>query len=398
MLSKKRITLPKLISYVLSFTADNVNKDILDTVFPGQIKSNDEFQFSCLKFGESKNINDFPEKLKNIFDPFIKDLIRYGSRKLFESDTNLSLYYSILAQLIKNYEKFPLKDQLNYITKLRDKLIIYISNDDIMRDQEYDKLGWNKKDITNSLIQFKSNKLVMKLIADYFNINIFVLNIVEDKIYVISENDYYDIFRSNIFVVFNIDTFEPLIYSDSNVLEYNSGPIKKLFTVDKNFIILMDTNLTTHQPLQFNIKLSNVNKYSKIIPIETKETPPEETITYIKDEDKKPDENNKPNTKIDIENEYEEVIPEESDANAYIKDIEQSESEVKLNMKKPINKNDTTQLVFKISPKMKLDELQKIATKLNILLEKDNTQPNGKKKLVKTKGELIDEINSVLKN
>ena len=397
MLSKKRITLPKLISYILSFTTDNANKDILDTVFPCQIRSNDEFQFSCLKFGESKNINDFPEKLKNIFDPFIKDLIRYGSRKTFESDMNLSLYYSILAQLIKNYEKFPLKDQLNYITKLRDKLIIYVSGD-IMQEHEYDKLGWTKKDITNSLIQFKSNKLVMKLIADYFNINIFVLNIVEDKLYVISENDYYDMFRSNIFVVFNIDTFEPLIYSDSNILEYNSGPIKKLYTVDKNSIILMDTNLIDHQPLQFNIKLSNLNKYAKMIPVNENNIviSIQDTINDTAEQINDIAEQINAKTEVDIENEYEEVVPEESDANAYIKDIEKSESE-KVNMKKQSDKLISTQLVFKISPKMKLSELQKIAEKLNIVLEKDNTQ-SGKKKLVKTKGELIDEINSVLKN
>ena len=418
MLSKKRITLPKLISYVLSFTVDNANNDILDAVFPGQIKSNDEFQFTCLKFGESKNINDFPEKLKNIFDPYIKDLIRYGARKTFETDINLSLYYSVLAQLIKNYEKFPLKDQLNYITKLRDKLIIHISSEDIMQEQEYDKLGWNKKDITNSLIQFKSNKLVMKLIADYFNINIFVLNIVEDKIYVVSENDYYDMFRSNIFVVFNIDTFEPLVYSESNVLEYNSGLIKKLITVDKNLIILMDMNLNNHQQFQFNIKLSNINKCAKLIENENEnknndDKKSKENNEHKDNEDKKSKENDfgslKEHTKehdsdkIDVENEYGEILPEESDANAYIKDIERSEtmdtkgtkaSKTKSNIK--INNN--TQLVFKISPKMKLDELQTIAKKLNILIEKENNQTSGKKKLIKTKGELIDEINSVLKN
>ena len=411
MLSKKRITLPKLTSYVLSFTADNTNNDILDVVFPGQIKSNDEFQFSCLKFGESKNINDFPEKLKNIFDPYIKDIIRYGSRKTFENDINLSLYYSVLAQLIKNYEKFPLKDQLNYITKLRDKLIIYVSNGDIMQSQEYDKLGWNKKDVTNSLIQFKSNKLVMKLIADYFNINIFVLNIVEDKMYVVSENDYYDMFRSNIFIVFNVDTFEPLIYSDSNLLEYNSSPIKKLITVDKHFIILMDANLIDHQPLQFNIKLSNIDKYSKIIPENVK--PNNDNLNDNLNDNKQDDDNlndktnsshedikmsqDKINNIIDVENEYGEVLPDESDANAYIEDIEGSDPKSKLNAKTN-SVIDSTQLIFKISPKMKLEELQTIAKKLNINIEKNNKQTTGKKKLIKTKGELIDEINGVLKN
>jgi len=279
-------------------------------------------------------------------------------------------------------------------------LIIYISNTEVMRDNEYDKLKWNKKDITNSLIQFKSNKLVMKLIADYFDINIFVLNIVEDKIYVISENNYYDIFRSNIFVVFNVDTFEPLIYSESNILEYNSGPIKKLITVDKNFIILMDADLSDHSPVQFNIRLSNINKYAKLIPkplinessvINVINNVNSTIIETISDNLKKETIQGKAKQDDEKENEYEEILPEESDANAYIKDIEQSETDNYLNNKLPI-----TQLIFKISPKMKLEELQTIAKKLNIVLEKENIKKKGST-LVKTKTELIDEINIILK-
>jgi len=172
----------------------------------------------------------------------------------------------------------------------------------------------------------------------------------------------------------------------------------------------MDTNLTDHQQLQFNIKLSNINKCAKLIENA-------ENVENIKNngndknnENNENNENNKNNEniceevspKLDIENEYGEVLPEESDANAYIKDIEQSETDTKTVTKaKPNTKNNqinnNTQLVFKISPKMKLDELQTIAKKLNILIEKDNQTP-GKKKLVKTKGELIDDINRVLKN
>ena len=379
MLTKKLVTLPKLISYVLSFTTDNANKDILENVFPTQIKSNDEFHFHCLKYGESKNINDFPVKLKSIFDPYIKDLTRHGSKKTFENDINLSLYFSILSHLIKNYNKLPTKDQLNYITKLRDKLIIYISGIDVFQEQEYDKLGWVKKDIMNSLVQFKTNKLVMKVIADYLSLNIFILNVVEDRIYVVSENDYYDMFRSNIFLVFNEDIFEPLIYSDSSVLDYSAGPIKKLITVDKNVIILMDANLSEHTPIQFNLKLSNINKYSKLIkevPVDKADEPDEVEVVVVAVTGKTSDPS--------IENEYEEVIPEESDANAYIKDVEGGSD----------SKTENPQLVFKISSKMKLDELQVIAKKLNIVLEKDK----GKKKLPKTKGDLIDDINKVLKS
>lgn len=353
MLSKKPVTLPKLISYILSFT-ESAPPDTNTNIFTSRIKSNDEFTFTHLNFGESKNINDLPEKLKTIFDPYLKDFIRYGSKITFDNDNNYSLYFSILTHIIKDYYKLSPGDQHNYITKLRDKLIMYISATNIMNEQGYNTLGWVKKDILNFLIQFKTNKLILKIIADYLNLNIFILNTVEDKIYVVSENTYFNMFRSNIFLVYNDDVFEPLLYSDASLLDYNISPINKLITVDKAFIILMDTNLTEHIPPQFNLQLCDLTKYTKFIQSESNNT---------------------------VENEYGEVIPEESDANAYIKDIEHSSD------------SQTQQLVFKISPKMKLDELQTIAKKLNIELEKDGV----KKKTNKTKIELITEINDVLR-
>lgn len=347
MLSKKRVTLPKLLSYILSLTTDTVNdNNVLETVFNHQTKSNDEFKFNCLKVGESKNINDFPDKLKTIFDPFIKEFIRHGSRTTFDNDANLSLYYSILVCIIKDFRTVSVADQLILINKLREKIILFLTNEDTFKNYDYEKLGWIKKDIINSFVQYKTNKLVLKVIADYLNINMFILNIIEDKIYVISENDSYDMFRRSIFLVFNEDNFEPLLYLDNAILDYFSAPIKKLVTVDKNLLLIMNTSMANEQQINFNIKLSNLDQYIKKVP-----------------------ESDKNSDNIDtVENEYGEVIVEDSE-----------EPEAKL--------------VFHISSKMKKDELQQIAKKLNIDIEKDG----AKKKIPKTNNELITEINTKLK-
>jgi hypothetical protein len=370
MLSKKRVALTKLVSYILSFNINNTNNEVLEKVFLSQVKSNDEFVFKCLNFGESKNINDFPEKLKAIFDPFIKDLIRHGAVKKFDdNDTNLSLYFSILSLLVKNFDNLPSRDQLNFIQKLRDKLIICVSNDEHFKSHDYDKLGWVKKDIINSFVQFKINKLVLKILADYFNVNIFLLNIIEDKVYVISENDFYDMFRPNLLLVFTDDIFEPLTYCNTSVLDYNTSPIKKLITIDKNMLILLDTNLKEERHLSFNIQLSNLNKFvKKEIKIEQKNVVNEiqiqgnvnNTLDTVQLSEKVEDVHG-------VDNEYGEVTVEDSEANI-----------------------DSTHLTFKLSAKMKLDELQLIAKKLNIIIEKDGT----KKK--KTKNELMSEINANL--
>jgi hypothetical protein len=267
-----------------------------------------------------------------------------------------------------------------------------------MKQNGYDTLGWIKKEIMNSLIKFKINKIVVKIVADYFNINIFLLNIIEDKIYVASDNLFFDMFRPSIFLAFNNDTFEPLIYSDSNLLDYNSGPIKKLITVDKNFISLIDANLKNDKQPPFMISLSNLNKYIKeekkeqiqnniVIKEENKESP-ENSIDPTPEVIKSPEV--KDLTSEEIENDYGEVILDESDANLFINDIKDIEEHY--------TPKAQTQLIFKISPKMKLDEIQEIAKKLNIVLAKEIRKGKMVSNKHKTKGELIDEINTLLKN
>lgn len=358
MLSKKRITLNKLISYVLSFSSNTVNDNVLDTVFTSQIKSNDEFKFEHLKCGETKNINDFPNKLRSLLEPFIKELNRNGIRSTFDNDINMSLYSSILSLMINDFDNLPAKEQFNCITKLRDKIIIHMTNKDIMKNNGYSEFGWIKTDITNSLIQYKTNKIILKLFADYFNINIFLLNIMEDRIYVISDANYYNLFRPNVFLVLNNDTFEPLVYNGNKIIDHGSSLIKKLITVDKNFLIMMEFDFNINKKVPFVVKFENLDKYIK-------------------------KENATKNPKMDeIENGYSEIMQTDSDTFYDIKDIEKTNDLV--NVEQPM-------LVFKLSSKMKLEEIQDIAKKLNIILEKDGKN----KKVSKTKGELINEINSL---
>ena len=101
---QKRLTLNKLISYVQSISAASIAENDADSVFANQIKSNDEFKFEVLKYNDSKTINDFPEKLKKMFDPFIKTFKRFGSKSILDSSKNnkqfsnvdVSLYLSLI--------------------------------------------------------------------------------------------------------------------------------------------------------------------------------------------------------------------------------------------------------------------------------------------------------------
>jgi hypothetical protein len=408
MLEKKRVTLPKLISFILSFSKENHKDADLDVVFDN-IKSNDEFKFENLRYGETRNINDFSKQLKTIFDPFIKDFKRLGSRtNLPNINSNVSLFFSILSQVYPDFYKFGPDDQATNIIKLRDKLIIHLSADKIMDFYNYTALGWSKKDLTNSLVQFKSNKMVLKLLADYFNLNIFILNISDDKLYLLSANDHLNIFRQNVFVVFYNDVFEPLIYNNVSMLKYNSEPLKKLIHVDKGFIKLMSVNLNQDKKEESqNIKmlLEDLSKYVS----------ENENVKNDKDnkQDIKSNETDKDNVELNNteqnntemleDNKYGEVYLEESDA--HIDDIENADHDKKDHGKKnnianknkvfvenadsSNEKNEKNKIKFNISSKMKLEELQNIAKKLNVSIDKN--LDSGKKKQ-KTKTELIEDL------
>lgn len=372
MLTKKRLSLNKLISYVQSISSVNINPNDneMDVVFSNQVKSNDEFTFEVLKYPESKNINDFSEKTRKIFDPFIKDFKRHGSRPYFDNpDVNMTMYFSIMSQLFPNFYKLPQDKQLMYITKLRDRLVIYISNDTIFIENGYDKLQWNKKDTLNSLVQFKSNKIVLKILADYFQINIFIVNILEDKIYVISSNDYYDMFRQNIIISCHEENFEHVTYSGKHLLDYTSEPIKKLLNVEKSFICFINPSINNKDYIPFRIMFDNFDKF-----IDVKE-------------DEQKIESNTETVDDTLVNNYDEIYPNESDDVEYVKDIESDNIGIKQN-------NDNDEVVFNISSKMKLDEVKAIAEKLLI----DTTKNvNGKKK-PKIKNELIKDIQDKLKS
>ena len=366
MLSQKRVETQKLITFVKLLSKDN-NK-INYVVEPKQDFKNRDNTFKCLNRNETKMTNDLPPKLRSYFDPFIKEFIRHGSTKTYITNENVSLYYSILKSCIPKFSECDEQKQIEYIKSLREKLVAYISNTEIFKTNGYDKMKWNKKSIIQSLMQFKVTKLTLKLLADYFSVNIFMLNILEDKLYVVSGNDYYDMFRYNVFVASNTNTFESLSYLDEYMLTYDNVLVKKVISIHKNILILFNTNLNETPdaliPLEFNIKLDDFNI---VLP-------------------------------LNKENDYDEITESESN---FVKDVEvkhEKTEEPSTKLQKPESKITTeekpiTGVVFNVSQKMKLDALQEMAAKLNIDINKLAT--NGKPK-PKTKIELVDEINMIM--
>lgn len=275
MLSKKKVTLPKLISYVQSFSKglDNINQT--DNVFVKSIKSNDEYIFTKLKYGEVQNLLNIPVKLKSIFNPFIGELKHSGYRESLNSkhNNNLSFFFAIIDSIYPSFYKEPEDSQYESINKLKDEIMNYLMTDEIFVQNGYDKLSWNIKDVITSIKTYKSNKMIIRLIVDYFNINIFLLNIVEDKLYSICSEDIFDQFRRSVLILYNDEIFCSVKYNDDGMLKSDNDVIKKLINVNKKDISVLDADLNEKQGneiRQFVVEHENLDKFKLTLKNETK--------------------------------------------------------------------------------------------------------------------------------
>lgn len=404
----KRVTLTKLISYILSNCSEKIDikeNNLLDIAHDNV--NNEELNFNNLNFGDYQSINNFPEFLKEIFDPFLMDIKRFGVIKSFKSDNNIniSLFYSLLFCLDEKFIKMNNDEQELYIIKLKDKLLNDLVSLKLFKTFNYKKLSWKQKELKESIKNFKNNKMVLRYLTDYFNINIFLLNILEDKIYAIYPEELFNIFKMNIFLVFYNDIFEPLVYKENKLWNYNLGPFKKLINVNRAKIIPLCVNLSKKKEeknIEFKIGNEDLDKYLNIDIIKEKNKN-EKIINKNEKIINKNEEIINNDEEIIQDNEYNEIYINRINKKLLVKDIEDTEIEQYENndessifyKKKNIVDKSEIKKINELNEKMKLIELQELAKKHNLDIVNINSQ---NKKKNKTKSQLIKELKELIKN
>lgn len=123
-----------------------------------------------------------------------------------------------------------------------------------------------------------------------------------------------------------------------------------------------------------------------------------DNMKYEKEDDKK-------SLDHEIINDYTEIVPTETDTDIYHNNDLEDNSKSYLNNESTNDSNNgriiksqsNPLLIFKVSSKMKLSEIQEVANKLSIIIEKDSKSKSGKR-VPKTKSELLSEINQTIEN
>ncbi len=396
---EKRIILNDLISYVLEICKSY--KDDSENIYNISTLKNDleESHYTILKYGEVSTLGDLPKKLKKIFDPFISDAKRVGVLANKGKLINISLLYSILYCIKDNFMDLTNGEKVICIDEFNDKMLSDLYSKNLFENYGYKELGWNQKELSNSLIKFKNNIMVIRFLADYLSINIFILSVNEDKIYAVYPEENYNIFKPSILLAFYDEVFEPIVYQDNKIWCYDLEPLKKLINIDKMYIGILNDNFSKDCIEKvFQTGTEDLSTYLSICEGEDI-VDDKMVITEVEGEAEE---------EVDSENNYGEVCDVDAQSDVYIDDPEETEIDIdtvkdtkdifctkdEIEKKKAVDKYDPT-IIQEINIRMKLQELQKVAKVFGINIVKGKTK-NGKDKF-KTKKELYEEMTSMIK-
>lgn len=389
-----------------------------------------------LKYYEIKKINYMSDNFKKIFSYDNTKWLRAGSLE------DYSFFNSILICLIPNLlnELIDVQRKIieNFIIESKRKVL------SIWKSHEYKKFV--KQSINTSYIQTKiTNNIitpeVINYISDYLHINIFVFDLTTDEIYFYGMN--FIAFKKSILLLkFDNDIYELIFNEQSKFFTYNDEIINKIINSDIIITYFNDEfNVCNNENLKkYGVKINNnkINKeeiYNKTDSYEyndneysnehnkTHEERLEQTdllnqyddctenmvniinkkTKYNKIKDLSEEEINEISSNYDSDTESEcsdcsdnseesiesvdkkkrYVRINKSSSKSFSKSFSNSSSkssDITVDKSNKINENN-----YDVKMTMKLSELQKIATKLKIDINKNNNKK-------KTKQEIINEI------
>lgn len=233
-INSKRISIEDLINYI----KENIN--IINNPYLSRENEQEpevlaesqlnHMYFSPLQPNAVKQIFKFPTNLNNIFKGYISDICRIGVMKynLVNKDYkyNISLLSSVLSCLKDDFILQPSQTQQLYVSQLNNNLVSFVNSDKYI-DFSYKRMGFKQNEMISQIKNYQNTKIILRVIADYFQINIFLLNITIDQLMIASE---FNQFKKSILIsLLDGDSFEPIFYKNIKNLDGNIDLIKYLY-------------------------------------------------------------------------------------------------------------------------------------------------------------------------
>lgn len=234
-----KLSLNSLIEHIQkTFITTNHQTDSFDQICqPKESLKITDSSFHILQSGK-KIISDFPTDCKNIFSPFVPNIFRHSS----DSNMGNSFYVSALNSIYPEFRELSLDKKEEFITVLKKKMSADLTEKKLYHVLKYKELKLTIKYLVEQLDKNNISKPLVRYFADFFNINIFIVNILEDKISAIFAEEYLDVFKPCIVLSYYENIFESLSFDDSFIWNGNAcfdkiieTNISRLYTWDKTF-------------------------------------------------------------------------------------------------------------------------------------------------------------------
>lgn len=204
----------------------------------------------ALKLNETDPSTKFPEFFRTVFKAYKDQVYRCGILKEDihnKKQINISLLCSVLFCIKDEFSSMKQSEQFVFVHSVKEKLLYGIAHDKIFMKYNYKKLGWTKQILMQELKNFSNNSIVLRYICDYFDINIFLFNFDDEKIYLIYPESRFNKYKVNVFLACVDKNFEPILFNKNKYWSYNTQPLIDLIENYAENFMIVTTDLSKNQ-------------------------------------------------------------------------------------------------------------------------------------------------------
>lgn len=363
----QRISVKELINYV------NKNWDHFDSKESVLVSSDDEScinthsNFYPLKFNLETKLDSIGNNLDDILSKINEDFRRIGILTNIDDmgDADISLYASILWLLKDGFSNLKRQEQSQCV---KDFIKSFKLDSQSIKFEEfgYKSLGWTTKQLLQDIKNGEVGTTVIRYLADYLHINIFILNVTDSKLYYSGSHPWIQYKKNVLLVRHTNNNFEPVFTDQTKIFGVESKLVSFLL-MKTHMVDVMYCDMNLNEPKKFKDGEENLENYMI--------------------EDDKPLEESEAMNKFD----------ENTDVGNFDdSDKSDSDNENIQNMvySTKMNKQDEKSSDSNTLSSMSYDKLQTIAAQNNINIYKVR---NGKK-ILKNKTQLSNELENITSN
>mgnify|MGYP001001340308 CR=1 FL=1 len=273
--SGKRLTIDMIINYIATMRQTQEKLQHIENI----VRQED---YKLLYFGKSKDLTNLPNNLGKIFEGISTSTVRTGiiTKPLSPDQTNFTFFMSLLFCIDPNFSNAPIDAREKQASELKSNLIYNMKHSKLFESFKYKELKWKKKTIIDDITCGNTDsKLVARYVTDYFNINLFIIDINNDSIIACYPEELFDPFKNTIIMSLFDCVYEPVYdITTSRIWKYTCNNYKTLLDNIKNdanklSVNIMDFNPKNKEQKNFIMQPTPIDilkKYSANLPLGTK--------------------------------------------------------------------------------------------------------------------------------